>query len=257
MKPQFIEVDASQFARAMRDLSKRTGIELPKVLRNETGVILKTCAKRTKVAKKGKVLAARARLRAIKRLGYTRGDITVNAGIKGDYGRVWHRKPNGKYLMTRQAGFRKKGIGKFSKGFEIDTREAISDVKSEAAGEVQRARKSVGLARQSWLHIGDSLGIRLENIKTPRVNLKSARAAMASDGKRYRNGYGKETKRAFRNIITLVNTLPWGRSKHLRLNSVLARTVNGRTKFFYANLRRGVFKSQSATARKYPGLYVR
>lgn len=254
------DVDISKFSKAMRQMSKETGLRLEPVIKSESGIILKTCAARTKVAPLKRV-RPRSRLRAIKKEGYTRGDITVNAGIKGPYGRVWHRTPQKKFVLTRSDNFRRvpgttARKHPWSKGFEIDTKEAVADVKPAVVKEFANGKRARGLARQSWLQIGDSLGIRLENVRGgPRVNLASARTALASNGRRYLNGKGREERHTTTFFITLINRYPPGR--RIGLDHILVRTIKGRTSFFYTNLRKGTFRTLSGIARAYPGLDVR
>jgi hypothetical protein len=266
-----LQLDARGFAQALEEMAKATQAPLARVIRAEAASILKTWAGRTKVAT---VAAAdrRATARGLRSLDLTDarlpGDISVNSGVRGPFGRIWVRSSD----TRRGAGrpFRLAGTlsrssyalsaerYRWSRGTWVDIQEAAADVSFALRKAVPAARRAIGLARQSVVQIADHLGIRLEAVPGGGISaagIAKARAAMASDGRSYVNGTGKEVQRATEFFITLVNRLPHG--VQLGMDRTLAGVINGRVRYFEQNLRRGVFNSLAEVAKKYPGLSVR
>ena len=263
-----IKLDTIAVDRAFAALVKFSPLPLRGTLRAEAGAILKTCAGRTKVAKPA-AITNRARLQAIKELGLghrrasTAGlgsEIGVNAGIRGPYGQIWRRtkKRDGTWGLQRTHGPNFVPLHRhFSKAVWTDLKEAVSDVRYAVDKKIPLAKKSAGLARQSWIQIADDIGIRLEDVPGGGISaagLAKARAAIASDGVVYKNGQGAEFGAAQEFTIRLINNLPYAR--RARLDSVLAGAINGRVKFFQRNLSLGVFESLDKTLKAYPGWKV-
>lgn len=251
----------AKFSESIRTLSKLTGFSERTVTLAECGIVLKTCAGRTKVAAP-KTIDVRAQVRALRTLGLTGGasnreaNVSINAGLRGPYGKVFLRKKDGVgWRRTHNAGFQV--INRhYKKGDWIDIQEAIADANREMDKARRAGQQSAGLSRQSWVQMADDLGITLEDVPGGGISaagLKKARAAMASNGKVYANGYASATDdpgRAF--YATLTNRLPYWPKLHF--DSILAGVIAGRAKFFQQNVERAVFASYAETVRKYPWL---
>jgi len=260
---------------AFRAVAKAARVAGHEILRGEAGIILKECARRTKTTTAAKA-DQRSALRVLNKKGLDLtgsggtepGDITVNAGWRGPFGRVWVRSP-----ARRRGGgrpFRLAGqisATRFSfkperyhwkRGTWTDIIEAAADVAYQMRKAIPAGRRAIGLARQSWVQIADSLGIRLEDVKGggsfSAAGLAKARAAIAATGRRYVNGLSRQEMGA-RASITLINRYP--RNRRMGMDRTLAGVLIGRVRFFHQNLRRGVFASIANTARAYPYLTVR
>jgi hypothetical protein len=277
-----LTVPASELAKlsgAFKAIARSARVSGEAVLRGEAGIILKTCAGRTKVATQKKA-DQRSALSVLNKggldltgsAGTQPGDITVNAGWKGPFGRVWVRSPvrRNERLGKHPARFRLAGqINKTSFSFKperfhwktgtwIDIVEAAADVAYQMRKAIPAGRKAIGLARQSWVQIADSLGIRLESVQgggaLSAAGLAKARSAIAATGRRYTNGLSRQ-ERGARASITLINRYPRGRN--MGMDRTLAGVLIGRVRFFQQNMRRGVFFSIANTARAYPYLTVK
>jgi hypothetical protein len=264
----FSEIELKKFSEAGRVISAAVGTSIETWARAEAGVILKTWAGRTKVATQQKT-DIRSRLRAIRELGLTGRDpgtnITINAGIKGAYGRVYLRTVRGKWRRTHDANFKKvsgyrgQGSGDHYKDVDwIDIKEAIFDTARTVARMMPQGRRAIGLARQSVVQIADQLGIRLESVagggNLSGAGIAKARAAIASNGTRYQNGTAiiSDTAKSF--YLTLVNRYP--KIGPLFMDRTLQGVIAGRIKYFERNLAEGTFLSASRAAKAYPYVEV-
>lgn len=257
--------------RAIAGASGRAGRE---VLHGEAGAILKACAADTKVNTLQRT-TQRAINRGISDLGFTSattpGEISVNTGVRGRFGLVWVRSRTDKPRRTaapsrpyRLAGrLTRNGYAftpepyHWSRGIWIDIQEAVADVRYRLTRAVPAARGAIGLARQSWVQIADSLGIRLEDVPGSRLSaagLAAARRAIPSTGMMHVNGLGREERRAKGVLLRLINRYPAGRK--LRMDATLQSVMVRRVRYFEHNMERGVFNSMAATARAYPYLRV-
>lgn len=264
----------ASYSTALRRLSVQTGRPQLDVLRGEAGIILKTCAGRTKVATQANT-DKRSRRALGRKFGLTTasdlGGVTVNLGIKSGkpIGRVWRRvsKPNGgrgRFLMIGQMNdklnsvrwlkLRKNGTwGKYSSSIT-----PVMHIIDSLPGYIKRGRESVGLARQSWVQIADALGIDLASVEgggtLSAQGIAKARAAIASNGNKYSNGNGVQLTGAEKAQIRLINSLPYGTA--IGLDGLLARVISGRAKYFERNYAAGAFDSARNIARAYPWMRV-
>lgn len=256
-----VDLDTTRFNAAVYELQRRTGISMVQIVRHEAGAALKMCVIRTKVASVTKIRATS--LKSARLASFVRPLSTTTGHKGGRKNTIWYKLPNakkpipvGEFSKTGKSGKvydksprRQRRIGP---SIQSIVRGSINDMKADMATNVDRRLRSAGLARQSWLHIADSLNIDLATIKSGRdatAAIAKARAAMSY----YINGYGNEfvdgNKRA---ILTLVNTLPY--AVKIRMDTILARAINGRAIYFQQNLRNGVFNDMRQVAAKYPGI---
>ncbi|MFA5262358.1 MAG: hypothetical protein WC378_00935 [Opitutaceae bacterium] len=249
-------------------------------IRSEVGSILKTCAGRTKVSTEP-VVTSRERVRTLWSLELTstqNSPVSITAGAKVDssYGRVWRRlgshssgradksfdtdrhssgADGWKQLQqTHAAGFAPLWLH-FKDGDWIDIQEAIAAFKSDSQRRVPRALKSIGIARQSWVQIADSLGIDLESVPGGGASpaaIAKARAAIGPKGQTYQNGMSSEVGAAQSYLVTLINGFP--KIQQHGLDSILVGAINGRVKFYEKNVSLGVFDSIEKILNAYPGI---
>lgn len=264
-------LDASQVSRAygqaLRRLASLTGLDQRQVLVGEAGIILKTCAGRTKVANEKKA-DQRTWVHIMGKrglgLGSARkdGDITVNMGVRGAFGRVWVKTKRGKYRMAGQLtpggqSFRPMNYH-WKNGTWTDIQETVEDIAIQSRKKIPKGRRATNLSRQSWLQISDSLGIDLNSVQgggnLSSAGIAKARAALATTGRAYKNGSGSILGDREKTVVTLINRLPYGTA--IGMDRTLLGVMAGRAKFFEKSYATGAFHSMSQTARAFPWLRV-
>jgi len=121
--------------------------------------------------------------------------------------------------------------------------------------EIRKGHKTIGLARQSWLQVASDLGIDLSLVKGggPLSRRKIALSQNASGRvHEHKNGTGKQSKTGYAYTITIINTLPYGRSA--KLDSILKRVIRGRVKMFEQLVLKGYIDDAEAVAKSYPNI---
>ena len=269
----------------LKRLGQLTGFSQRQVLLGFAGVVLKTCAGRTKVSTQARVDRS-SHLHAVKSLGYSgskkegrgMGDVTVNAGFRKDklpFGHVWIRARNRgnktDWLMARGANFSApQGKGAFShyrrslkslKGstgnWFANVDKAATEVATKLPISIAKGRRSIGMARQSWVQIADALGIDLLKVQgggtLSAEGIAKAKAALASSGKAFRNGYGLQGGSGGYDFVDLINRYPGGRK--LGFDRTLLGVLAGQNKFFQQSYAKGAFDSQAKACRAYPNLF--
>ena len=252
---------AAQLSAAIKDIARLTGFSERQVTLAGVGSILKQCAGRTKTANPSQI-DIRTRVSVLRRLGFTKmggaGDITINAGRRGMAGLAWVKTDAGKYKLAGVQAFSGDSFKPSNRHWKektwIDILEAQSESRRQLMNAMPMARKSAGLARQSWIQIADSLGIRLEDVPgggTSPSALAKARNAIGSNGRYYVNGTAAEQEQAGKSyFVTLINRLPYHAKAGLDL--VLAGVLAGRVGLYKRTFANGAFKSITAAAHNYP-----
>lgn len=138
---------------------------------------------------------------------------------------------------------------------------AMSMTKAAEAGKIRarRDRKKIspdrmkellarrGLAKQSWYALAESLGLPM---KVP-AYVKKAKVK----GREYpQQVTDSQERRSGKLVITITNSMITMIAANGK--GALAKAINGRTGYFYRNMKRGVFKSWRDIAKKYPGMGV-
>ncbi len=271
-----VKLDATQVVRAysgvLNELRKMTGFSQMDVLRGEAGIILKTAAGRTKVARRQDI-ELRTRRRAIRLIGASRAGAasdytTINSGIRGEEGRIWFRTKNQKFQLMGHVGL---GTGRVQFA-NIHLRrddwngvvDTVNRVREMYKKILPQAEQSAGLARQSWVQIADSLGINLLAVRgggtLSAAGIAKARAAIASTGVAYTNGASTAGGDAERAHVTLINRLPYGSKAATEMgrgfDPMVIQILNGRTKYFEQSYAKGAFDSILATARAFPWVKI-
>jgi hypothetical protein len=267
-----VTFDAAALAKlpiALRTIRRAVWADSNTILYGFAGVVLKTCAGRTKVAtvaniNRRSIVRAYRTARRVVGFGNDRnkgavdpGQAGINLGFKSADGRVWYRtRKNHKFQPVYHAGFRK--------GWHIAPADfgkvqlLVQIYRTEMRAMKEAGRKAAGLARQSWVQIADSLGIRLETVKgggaLSSAGIAKARAAIASTGVAHVNGLSREERTQRSLILTLINRYP--RAQRMGMDATLAGALVGQVRYFEQNLKRGVFDSIAKTTRAYPFLKV-
>jgi hypothetical protein len=275
----FDPAEVNKLGLAFNTIARVARVSGEQVLYGMAGVILKSCAGRTKVATIKKA-DQRSALRVLNKGGLDLtgsggtkpGDITVNAGWRGTFGKVWVRSPHGFRRVERPSRpFRLAGQISpttftfkperyhWKKGKWIDIVETAADVAYQMRKALPAGRKTIGLAQQSWVQIADSLGIRLETVRgggsLSAAAIAKARAAIAFNGRAHRNGLSRREGSQRRLVLSLINRYP--RARKIGMDRTLQGVLIGQARFFEQNLRRGVFGSIATTAKAYPFLTVK
>jgi hypothetical protein len=262
-------IDASavtrSYGQALRRLAQLSGFNQRSVLLGEAGVILKTCAGRTKVATQAHA-DKQSRLHATRRAGLTDaekpGEISINAGIKAPVGRIWRRVGKArKFLLIGQ--LRGDGRSLTWRAPRWGTYDSVIqptvNLIDRIPPTIAKGRRAIGLARQSWLQVADALGIDLNAVQgggtLSAAGIAKARTALATTGKTYVNGTGSVLGDSEKTVVNLINRLPYGIPA--KLDRVLLGVLSGRAKFFARNYAKGAFDSMTTAARAYPWLRVR
>jgi hypothetical protein len=264
-----IAFDATPAARAytsaFRRLWEMPGFDPRAALIAEAGVILKTWAGRTKVGDPARAII-RARSRAAKASGVSKHGsvlygVTVNTGRTGGIpGNVWLRTRRGKYSMagvvSDSGGVRFSWLHHGKEEWE-ELQERTQLYARNLVGELKYATKSVGLARQSVIQIADDLGIDIAQVKgggtLSAAGIAKARAAIASNGRAYRNGTGLSGGDKGKSFVELINRLPY--NQKLGMDRTLAGVLAGRAKFIQTSYEKGALASFSTAQRAFPEIF--
>jgi hypothetical protein len=265
-----VAVDASAavaaWTKAFQRLRELPGFDHRKVLIAEAGSILKTWAGRTKVATKEQA-DFRARYRAGKAaFGNVSGisgnpyRISVNTGARGGFpGEVWYRhRMSGKFqqagVIDDSGRFTPAWIHWKSAAWQ-GIREGSERYGQELARALPFARKSIGLAQQSIVQIADDLGIDLAAVKGTGISAARvgvARGAVASTGKRFKNGTGLKSGDGSRFEVVFRNHLPF--CVKSGMDRTLRGVIAGRAKFIETAYRKGAMDSARNAAKSFPNV---
>jgi hypothetical protein len=251
------------YASALRRIASLTGFNQATIVRGEAGIILKTCAGRTKVSSQEQIDRG-TRLHVARRLGLTGGgQVSINVGIRGQHpgGVVWFHTKNDHY---QKAGDVDLASGRvtfanlhFRRGDWKQIVDAINAYRSDYRTRAPLARRAEGLARQSWVQIADDLGINLESVRGGTLSaagIAKARAAIATTGMAYRNGQGTQFEEASSFFVRLTNSLPFG--DRLGFDGMILLVISGRVKLFERSYAKGAFDSIEKAARNFPYLRI-
>jgi hypothetical protein len=258
----------SAVSATLRRMAQLTGFKPRTVLLGFAGVVLKTWAGRTKVATASQS-EIRARARALYsitnrgRASAYSGFLTINSGRRGGHpGQMWYRTKRGKFQSAGLMDVKRTGSHRWANIHFPDDDWAAMQTAAAKAGTaistmIPAARRSIGLSRQSVVQIADSLGIDLLRVQgggtLSGAGLAKARAALASTGKSYRNGFGASSGDEVRAYVDLINRLPYGR--RIGMDRTLLGVLAGQVRYFEKSYAKGAFDTQVAAARAYPNLF--
>lgn len=264
MKVKFdVTKGVANYGRALGAMSKLSRLDPEQILRAEGAIIIKTCFSRTEQATAADIRQS-ARLRTLRGMNLTKaekvGDVSINAGVKrgAAFGRVWVKTASGKYQLVFGDNF-----SKLDRTFN-DADYANAWEKSQAARKamnqnVRKALKSAGLARQSWVLIGDSMGVRLETVqgggRASSGAISKARRAMATGGRNRTNGASRMQRMSGGTLLTMINRLPYG--DRLKFQPMIDSVMAGRTYAFGMAVKKGYDGSLTKTLKSFPGWLVK
>lgn len=150
---------------------------------------------------------------------------------KSDAG--WYTLPNG---QPRMRHWRVK---------DADWQRYKAKVQSE-----QRARlASRGLAKQGWLALAEHLKLELKKVP---AQVRKARSIEGIKVNQKVGGGRSANPQKYQIMLRYSNPL----GRHTGATAALRKAINGRTGYFYRNLRSGALDTAEGIAAKYPGLRV-
>lgn len=114
--------------------------------------------------------------------------------------------------------------------------------------EMQELLGRRGLAKQSWLAIGQKIGLMVDSP----AYVKNAKVK----GELYDQKV-KVSEKKVGGLFTIILQNSMKTTVASRGRMAIIKAINGRTSYFKKNLRSGVFNKVATLARKYPGLKVR
>jgi hypothetical protein len=258
----------AMYAAAFKRMRALPGFEMSKILRAETGTILKAWAGKTKVVTSAQVVEYRARYRAGKRAFGDVGSIdknpygiSVNTGLRGGYpGEVWYRHPDS--MKFQQAGvirdngtyvrpwthFRDKAWERIQSGAELYAMNLVTQLKI--------GKESVGFARQSVVQIAEQLNIDLTMVPGAGISaagIRKARKAIASNGRHYQNGIGTQGGDEVKFHVECMTRLPFGGK--IGMDRELAGVIYRRARYIETSFRKGAMDSVKTAARAFPNVF--
>ncbi len=202
----------------------------------------------------------RARTKVLRDAGLTKGEVTINSGLRGPEGRLYIRAKNGRYMfagtVAHNAGaFTPNPKRHFSNHQWEEGQTGVISYQSDAAI-IAMAKRTIGLARQSIIQIGDMLGIALERIAggLPGADISRARSAVAGDGQTYQNGFGVRQKSAGAFSIELINRYP--NLHQAKIDSALSQVVSSRAELMAETLNGRLGTAAQRVAAAFPYLQV-
>jgi len=259
MKSGFDSGELRKFTEAGFALTQAAGVSVEQWAEGESAQILSGWAALVN-AQTQEQAEKRSRNRVLNKLGLTKGAETINSGVRGPEGRVWVKTRRGKYhlagVVAHNAGAFTPTKQKLATGEWGAAQDSVKLYQGEA-GVIAMAKRTIGLARQSIIQIGDMLGIALERFAggLPAADIVKARGAVASDGQSYQNGFGVRQKNGTQFSIELINRYP---NLHAaKIDSALVQVVSERTELMAAALNDKLGLGAQNVARSFPYLQVR
>lgn len=257
----FESAELRKFTDAGRAISQQAGITLEQWAEGETAQILKAWAGLIHAQTPARA-EVRGRNRVLNELGLTKGGVTINSGLFGPEGRLWLRAKNKRYMFAGAVGHNAGGFTPnpdrhFSNTQWAAGQAAVREYQGKA-GIIELAKRTVGLARQSVVQIGDSIGIAIERIAGGGLSaqeVQQARSAVASNGQTYQNGFGVRQKNGTSFSIDLVNSYP--KLTEAKVDLALYTAIGQRLGMNLKLLRDKLSASDAKVARAFPYLQVR
>jgi hypothetical protein len=258
----FDSTELRKFTDAGQAISRAANITFEQWAEGEAGQILKGWAGLI-AARTPQQAELEGRNSTLRNLGLTKGEATINSGVRGNEGRVWIRAKNKKYMLAGTVAHNAGGFTPNNRHFTNDqwrdVQGAVTDYQSQS-GVIALAKRTIGLARQSIVQIGDQIGIAIERVAGGGGGLSAgeiaqARGAIARDGKTYQNGFGTRTKNGDQFSIELINRYPL--LHEAKIDIALATVVGTRLGLMDKLLGQKLAASNQLVSRQFPYLQTR
>jgi len=265
------ELDLREFNAIVRNLAQIAGVDFQPALVSQIGAVLKACIRLTRAADRAKIIERMSKggsyvqfadgtvISHWKKAHYedASGDSvypvmfleTSNWNGKGKVpnsrgGRTWHDMSHRHWSNERWGRFQ---------AYEAQAQSEFSARAKGRKNDLKAALAARGLAKQSWLQIGQSLGLATATLGAPGF----AERAVPSNGRRYRNGTSRREETTTALVIEIRNDNPL--ITHFTQPTgyrILEIAVQSRVKAFHADLERGVFDDVKRRAQRYPGVFT-
>ncbi|MFZ4597818.1 MAG: hypothetical protein ACOYNN_04160 [Terrimicrobiaceae bacterium] len=236
------QIDTRGFDEVLRKLASSTKRPMREVTLAESKAILQTTLDRTKILTK-QVLKFRVRRKFNQ---YGGGDfgrasrgVTPKISIAPNVGRTWWVEPGPKFYIV--AGGERRWSDERWERYQAEEADRKADMPSITESALRRR----GLPKQSWYFLADTLGYSLkatQDVIGATVKRRELREVVTS--------VLRETSSEFEVHGTNYSTS----TQRADGRAVLARTMEGRVKYFRMNLEKGVFASLDQIHRAYPNL---
>ena len=257
------ELDTRSFNAFVRELANMGVAPFEDVLKGEVGKTLSLCVKYTGSAK------AKAYPRRHKTTSGGNGfakendaEVWVNTIGKGNspIGRAWLRMPNAQgkptnYILRGPGSLRRWSDERWKLGERLLK---AADIDPSEKARAKRKKDKItgrGLAKRSWVQIGEDLGIK---VQAPAYVMK----AIPQDGKPRKSGTARKFKTTRSMFIEISNRYPILVGRYAKLGAsfdgvkILQRAMKTRETAFAGDLRRGVLRNLKLRAQRYPGVFV-
>jgi hypothetical protein len=266
-----VKMDATKaidaYKRAFKHLHQLPGYEPRAVLRAEAGSILKRWAGLVKVATpqqadwRARYRAGKRAFGAVSHIDRNPYRISVNTGLRGgEVGWVWYKHPGGGFIpagIISDNGTITPNHIRFKPEVWSSVVAGMEAYADSLAGLLPFAQKSIGMGRQSVVQIADELGIDLSTVQGMGASasaIAKARAAIASTGKSYKNGFGTQGGSGWiKSWVRLETRMPKGAA--MGMDRALVTAVSGRAKFITRAYKKGAFDSIDRAARAFPNVF--
>jgi len=261
------ELDLREFNAIVRNLAQIAGVDFQPALVSQIGAVLKACIRLTRAADRAKIIERMSKGGSsvtfadgtvIERWGKRAGrqatmffDLSTwdgkgNAPSSLSGGKSWHQMdaPDRRWSDARWGRYH---------AYEAQAQSEFSARAKGRKNDLKAALAARGLAKQSWLQIGQSLGLATATLGAPGF----AERAVPSNGRRYRNGTSRREETTTALVIEIRNDNPL--ITHFTQPTgyrILEIAVQSRVKAFHADLERGVFNDVKTRAARYPGVFT-
>jgi len=216
-----LTIDTTNFNRAINEMARLTGVSMEEIVLAEVGSVLSQTITNTPKATKESIMKSSKDFIWIRNEGGTwnRKGKTYYGGTF--YPLKWHYKDDlWNFIVTSK-----------------DAR-------------IKELIKRIGVAKQSWFKLANNLGIKLPK------NVPGYVAKAAVNGRTFATPVNQQKITSGSKIqISIENMTRSAIEGGGR--AALLKAINGRTGYFYRNLKSGAFKKVSDIAKKYPGFNVR
>ncbi len=253
--------ELAKFGQAGRAISAAVGVGFEMWAMGEAAVVCKQWAGHIPEAMPD-AARLRSRGRARNKAGVGSLDkfsVTANTGrFGGQIGLLWFRTRRGKFIKAGEvsdSGAVSQPRRRFTESDWTKVVSAQSAFSALLPKAIEAGQRAIGLARQSVLQIADSLGLNLETAAGGGgADFSRARAARASDGREYINGFGYKFGQGDKFTVTLVDIYPY--IQEAGIDQALELVVAQRMAYHEVNLALALKKDLRAVEQAYPYLQI-
>lgn len=173
-------------------------------------------------------------------------DAAEASSIKRHQQQRTHSSQSSNLYSPRRAGRRRLHNGRVLYNLSWKYPNTLwTSIQAKRAQDLQRRLRARGLAKQSWVLLGEKLGA---SVDAPAY----VRRAIATTGKTYDNVSVNKRSSSGQVVIDTENSQPT--VNRIGGAAALQRAIDGRKEYYYANVGHHVFTSMEKAAKRYPGI---